>query len=170
MDHSYIIRQLAANRPAFAAVLSGIEREIQNWRPEPGHWNILEITCHLADEEAEDFRQRVLLTLEDPTLTWPAIHPENWVNDRGYAEQNYQEQAARFLKERDNSIEALGSLKSPNWSNTYHHPELGALSAGQLLANWLAHDYHHLRQMTRIRYAYLRHASDDVSLHYAGTW
>ena len=30
------------------------------WRPEEGGWSVLEIVNHLADEETQDFRQRLI--------------------------------------------------------------------------------------------------------------
>jgi hypothetical protein len=39
----------------------------------------------------------------------------------------------------------------------------------QLEANWLAHDYHHIRQVNRRLYEYLQFKS-KANLAYAGNW
>jgi hypothetical protein len=38
------------------------------------------------------------------------------------------------------------------------------MSAEMFLANWLAHDYLHIRQLIRLRYHYLEHAAAEVKL------
>jgi len=60
-------------------------------------------------------------------------------------------------------------LKNPNWEETVDHYEVGPRSAKKFLVNWLAHDYHHIRQINQIRHAYLKFSSGD-DLTYAGKW
>jgi hypothetical protein len=43
------------------------------------------------------------------------------------------------------------------------------MSARLFLHNWLAHDYLHIRQINRLKFAYLK-AHSDISLDYAGAW
>jgi hypothetical protein len=43
------------------------------------------------------------------------------------------------------------------------------MSAGMLLANWLAHDYLHFRQITKLKYDYIKYRTGE-DLAYAGTW
>ena len=170
MDHRNIIAQLSANRAVYKATFAAISTDLAIWRPHIEHWSILEIACHLADEEREDFRARLQSTLEDPARPWPSIDPQSWITGRNYAGQSFQPSCAQFLAERDKSAAWLDSLETPHWQNTYTHPELGLLSAEMMLANWLAHDYLHLRQINRIRYAYLKADAGDITLHYAGNW
>ena len=42
-------------------------------------------------------------------------------------------------------------------------------SAKQFLNNWLAHDYHHIRQINAIQYDFLKSSSGEA-LNYAGKW
>ncbi len=130
---------------------------------------MLEIICHLYDEEREDFKTRVKNTLISPHLQPPSIDPPGWVTQRKYAEQNYKEKLAAFLTERKSSIKWLKTLNKAPWDNVYEHPVAGRLTAYTFLANWLAHDYHHIRQINRRQYEYLKKES-GVSLVYAGEW
>jgi len=43
------------------------------------------------------------------------------------------------------------------------------MSAKFILANWLAHDYLHIRQITRLKYDYLQDIPNE-NLSYAGNW
>lgn len=169
MDSEAIINQLSRNCSTFAGQLLSLTKDEYTWRPAPDKWCLLEVVCHLVDEEVEDFRQRVQTTLETPGEQPPAIFPEKWVKDRNYMEENYVLKVAQFLEERSKSIAWLQGLTEPNWENAYEHDSLGTLSAGLFLENWLAHDYIHLRQILLLRMQYFKEqASSDLS--YAGNW
>ena len=169
MELSYVISQLESNSKAIANLLDNVPPEQSIWKPE-NKWSLLEIINHLCDEEREDFRQRLQLTLEDPLKEWPPIDPVGWVTTRNYNERDLSESLADFLKEREISLEWLKSLKYPNWMNCYKHPEIGDMSASKILYNWLAHDYLHLRQIIRTHFLYLEENVYPISLSYAGKW
>lgn len=167
MDHSEIIEKLEANHDVFKHILSTKTEQEYMWKLDPTRWCLLEIICHLYDEEREDFRARVKHTLESPEMPLPMFEPIAWVTDRKYMEQDYNTMLQKFLAERITSVEWLNTLKNPSWENAYNHPKLGPLSSEHFLANWLAHDYLHIRQMQKVQYQYLRFvAGDDLS--YAG--
>lgn len=166
-----MLDRLAGNLEAVRGLASGVSRDAARWRPEPRHWSILEIVNHLADEEVEDFRTRLDLALHAPGRPWPAIDPASWVAARAYADRDFDESVARFTTERTRSLEWLGTLESPDWSLAYEHPHVGRMTAGDLLASWVAHDHLHIRQLNRVHRAYL---ADVIApgglLDYAGDW
>lgn len=164
-----IITQLERNRSVFESLFSGVPEEQVRWKPTPDKWSLLEVACHLFDEEREDFRERVRKTLEEPDEAWRKIDPVAWVIERNYQGQQFVDTVSSFLKERDASIVWLKSLKSPKWDNAYEHPKVGPVTAHLLLNNWLAHDYFHFRQVTRLKYAYLSETGGQP-LDYAGSW
>lgn len=169
MKTDEIIQQLELNRAVFQSLLTGKQADEYNFKPDKQSWSILEILCHLIDEEREDFKTRVRNTLTTPLKQPPAIDPTGWVESRKYAQQVFAERLEVFLTERRQSIKWLRSLENPMWKNTYQHPEAGLMTAYSLLANWLAHDYHHIRQINRRSYEFLKKKS-SVSLVYAGEW
>lgn len=166
---NYIIQELTRNREVFDRLLSGKKKDIYTWRPSIEKWSLLEIVCHLHDEEIEDFRARVQHTLERPETSPPPIDPVGWVKQRNYSGQDYETMVSKFLQERDKSVAWLQSLNSPNWQNAYQHKVLGQLSAGMFLANWLAHDYLHIRQINSYYFGILKQQSGQ-DLSYAGDW
>jgi hypothetical protein len=168
-NFSEIITALARNASVFHELLSGKSPEEVLWRPDPGKWNLLEIVCHLHDEEIEDFRARVKHTLENRKEMPTSIDPVGWVLQRNYSGQNYEEVLEKFLGERSKSVEWLMNLKNPHWDNHFIHQRLGELSAGMFLTNWLAHDYLHIRQINRYCYEMLRQKT-TFRLDYAGEW
>lgn len=152
---------------AIAAVASP---EDARWRPDPSSWSILEIVCHLVDEELEDFRARVLSTLEDPSRAWAPIDPQGWATQRDYQSKDLELSLQAFRDRRSESIRLLRALESPDWSRAYVHPEFGELSAAYMLSCWAAHDALHLRQLSRRLYQLALRDGADGQLLYAGSW
>ncbi|TND05366.1 MAG: hypothetical protein FD123_3659 [Bacteroidetes bacterium] len=169
MNSEKIISELAANRQVFSGLLSGIGKEMHEWRSNPESWNLQEIVCHLYDEEREDFRARTKHVLETPGLPLSPIDPVGWVQSRNYMQQDYGQMLEKFLEERSASVSWLRSLTDPAWHNAHIHPKFGPMPAKMFLANWLAHDHLHIRQIARLKFEYLKSTSGET-LQYAGAW
>lgn len=170
MNYTAIINQLEANHKTFEGLLHASSKEEITWRPEEGKWCLLEIACHLFDEEREDFRARVKHALETPDEKLSPIDPVGWVTARSYMSKDYETVVRDFLNERAQSVQWLRSLQNPNWKSFHNHPKFGPMSAQMFLANWLAHDYLHIRQIMRTRYHFLKQDAGNVPLGYAGEW
>lgn len=168
MTNSEIISELEKNKIIFQALFQSDQKQ-RLWKPQENKWSLLEIVCHLYDEEREDFRNRLKHIFTTPGLPFQPIDPEGWVVERKYMEQNFDEVLKQFLEERSSSIQWLRSLDLPPWKNKTHHHEVGEITAETLLANWLAHDYFHFRQITRLKYEFLK-INSAVPLDYAGNW
>lgn len=164
------LTRLEANLTVIRGLLAGVSPEQAGWRPAPGAWSILEVTCHLADEEVEDFRTRLDLTLHQPDTAWPTIDPQGWVTSRAYAEQDLAATLTRYSAERERTLTWLRGLAAPDWSAENVHPVFGAMSAGSLLHAWLAHDLMHIRQLTELQHHWLAERSAPYDPGYAGDW
>lgn len=164
-----IINHLSKNQ----LVINNLFKEITNfqalWKPDSSKWNMLEVICHLVDEEKFDFRVRVKSVLDNPRKDLPNFNPLDWVTKHSYIKQDIGIKTKEFLEERTSSIAWLNSLDNPKWENIHLHPKLGYVSALSFLANWLAHDYIHIRQVNRLAYEFLEFQS-DLDLSYAGKW
>ncbi|HET9217352.1 MAG TPA: DinB family protein [Terriglobia bacterium] len=166
----YITARLRAHMDVFRGLLSGVSDEQARWKPSPDKWSLLEVTNHLADEEVEDFRTRVRLTIESPDRDWPRIDPERWAVDRAYNTRDVRESLARFVRERNVSLAWLSELQNIPWEATHPNQGTGPLRVGDLIASWLVHDLIHIRQMNRLQYEYLASRKHGFSADYAGKW
>ncbi|MBW3535080.1 MAG: DinB family protein [Gemmatimonadetes bacterium] len=160
--------RLASNGEIFRALVDGVSSEEARWKPAEDQWSVLEVVCHLRDEEVEDFRRRLDLTLHRPEEAWPSIDPPRWAVERRYNERSLAASLEGFLEERGRSVEWLRGLEAPDLSRSCSHPRLGRLSAGDLLTSWLAHDLIHVRQITRVRYGWLERTAAPWRPDYAG--
>ena len=170
MDLHSLIGRMEPFPQAVQALLTGLPDADARWKPPTGAWCILEIVNHLADEEVEDFRTRLRLTLEEGEREWPPIDPEGWARDRKYNERDLGESLARFAAARAESIAWLRSLESPDWSRFREHPRAGRLTAGDLMASWAAHDALHLRQIAKRLHELAARDGHGARTRYAGEW
>jgi hypothetical protein len=168
-DADKIITDLERNSSIIYELLRKTPKEEYQFRPAEGKWSLLEVICHLKDEEIEDFRARVESTLSDPNQPLKSIDPVGWVQSRKYADQSFSEILGQWREERNKNIQWLKGLKAPNWQNAYQHPKFGPMSAQLFLCNWLSHDYHHIRQIITIKRAFIIHSTGE-NLRYAGEW
>lgn len=170
MDLAFAITQLRAGGAALAALFAGWTDDEARWRPDPESWSLLEVACHLLDEEREDFRRRLDLTLHAPETEWPPIDPAGWVATRDYNSRNLATVTAEFQAERQASLTWLEGLGAPDLEQFRVHPQGFTLRAGDLLAAWVAHDSLHLRQLNELRYALIARRTAPYSVEYAGEW
>jgi hypothetical protein len=170
MDLPWAIQQLETHGTSITQLCSAVSETDARIKPDPQAWSILEVINHLYDEEREDFRQRLDLTLHQPETDWPPIDPQGWVTSRAYQQRELQPSIASFAAERQRSIEWLRALQQPDWSRSRTHPSGLVLHAGDLLSAWVAHDVLHLRQLVELHYHLVRLRAAPYAVEYAGDW
>ena len=111
MDTKYVIKELSKNKDIFSILMDDQQKDLIIWKPLPEKWCLLEIVCHLYDEEREDFRARLKSTLENPGQKFSPIDPGGWVTSRNYMDQNFELKLRDFLSERDRSIDYFESIR-----------------------------------------------------------
>jgi hypothetical protein len=91
------------------------------------------------------------------------------VTERKYNEQDFRTMKEKFFDERKKSLEWLEGLPNPNWETIYAS-EYGSLSAGEMLASWIAHDNLHIRQLVELRRHRIENITKPYVIVYAGDW
>ena len=162
--------QLERGARAVEGALRGLEPEAALWRPSERAWSALEVACHLLDEEREDFRVRLDLSLHQPGTPFPEIDPEGWPAARGYRGRRLEEVLPQWLEERRASLVWLRGLGEPDLGVEHAAPWGGTIAAGDLLASWVAHDLLHLRQILRVSFERLCADAAPHGVRYAGEW
>jgi len=169
MDYNYCLKQLAGDMLRIRLLAQGVDDDQARWRPDADSWSILEVICHLLDEERKDFRVRLDITLHKPDETWPGIDPAGWVTEHNYNEQDLAASLQAFQEEREASLAWLKRLEAPDWEASHEAP-WGTMRAGDLLASWVAHDLLHMRQLVELYWAYNEQKVLPYSTRYAGEW
>lgn len=171
MNAESLVRRLAAFPATVQSLATGLSEDDARWKPASQHWSILEVCCHLLDEERDDFRVRLELLLRDPDANWPPLDLKDVATRRDYNSRDMTSTLGSFATERARSVKWLNSLPAQtNWNLTKTHPSLGALSAGSLLASWAAHDALHLRQIAKRLHELAARDGGTHAVGYAGDW
>ncbi|MEW6406738.1 MAG: DinB family protein [Chloroflexota bacterium] len=169
MKFSTLYEELTNSTESIRWLLFGISQEDARIKPDEKSWSMLEVICHLYDEEREDFREHLDFILHRQDEEWRVIDPQGWITSRKYNEQNFAEMQERFLDEREKSLAWLKSLADTNWHTTYTS-QYGTTSAGEMLSCWVAHDNLHIRQLVELRRKHIERITKPHSIEYAGEW
>lgn len=119
MEFNTLYPELQNNTEIIRTLLSGVKPEEARLKPSPESWSMLEVVCHLYDEEREDFREHLDFILHRQNEEWHRIDTEGWVTERKYNEQNFAEMQEKFFVERKRSLTWLNGLLNPDWEKTY---------------------------------------------------
>ena len=139
-------RDLSRLPPLLAALLDDLDPALWTARPAPNEWSVVEIVCHLRDEETEDFGSRVRVVIAGGDRFEP-IDPERWARERGYREQPAAAALAAVLRRRAESLAFLAAVEPEHLTRVVDQPRLGRMSGLDLLAAWVTHDRLHLAQL-----------------------
>jgi hypothetical protein len=169
MQFETLYQELANGAEIVSKLLAGITQAEACYKSGPEIWSILEVLCHLYDEEREDFRAHLDLILHRPYEPWSSINPPGWITARKYNERNFTEVLNNFLSERNKSLAWLKGLSTPDWEAKYTAP-FGEMRAGDMLATWVAHDNLHVRQLTELKHDRILRIADPYDVRYAGDW
>jgi DinB superfamily len=169
MRFQTLYQELVNSTEIFQALLKDIGQGQAQVKPDVKSWSILEVVCHLYDEEREDFREHLDFILHRQNEEWHVIDPQAWITERKYNEQNLIELQVKFFAERKESLEWLKTLNAVEWDTTYTS-EYGSVSAGEMLSCWVAHDNLHIRQLVELRRAHIESITNPYRLQYAGDW
>jgi hypothetical protein len=169
MEFQTLYQELVHSTEMMRALLAGIGEDEAKIRPSRGSWSILEVVCHLYDEEREDFREHLDFILHRRHEEWHPIAPTAWVKLRKYNQQNFKSMQRKFFKEREKSLAWLKTLKRADW-NTIYKSKWGAMRAGDMFASWVAHDNLHIRQLVELRRTHIERITKPFKIKYAGEW
>ena len=169
MEFKELRDEMEQNGETIQKLFAGVTPEQARRKPAPAAWSMLEVVCHLYDEEREDFRQRLEIMLSGSGQAWPPINPVGWVTERKYIEQDFDAMLGKWVAERTKSLAWLDSLANPDWSALTTSP-FGSMRAGDMLAAWVRHDILHMRQLVELKHMRVLELSNPYDGAYAGDW
>lgn len=169
MERTQAVYKLHHQGEAILSLCAPVSEAQASWKPDPENWSVIEVLNHLLMEERLDFRHHLGHIFQKSQGMPPGIdqknHEKEKVKDPGPLAQILLD----FKAERETSITWLNALPEPDWEATISF-EWGSLSAGDLLASWLAHDLLHLRQLVSLKYHLIAMESQPFEIEYAGQW
>ena len=169
MEFATLSQELTHSTEMIRTLLAGVGAEEARMKPSKATWSILEVTCHLYDEEVEDFREHLDFILHRQHEQWHSIAPQAWVKERKYNEQGFGKMKGKFFRERTKSLVWLKGLKNADWNITYKS-KFGSMRAGDMFASWVAHDNLHIRQLVELKRWHIERMGKPYKVRYAGDW
>ena len=169
MEFKILYQELVNSTEMIRALIQDIDQKQALIKPDAKSWSMLEVMCHLYDEEREDFREHLDFILHRQHEEWKLINPLGWVKERKYNQQKFNTMKAKFFRERKKSLAWLKSLEDANWKIKYTTP-WRTMTAGDVFASWAAHDNLHIRQLTELRRARIERLAKPSHIQYAGDW
>jgi hypothetical protein len=166
MEFSILYRELQQSTEMIRALLAGVDPQAARLKPDAESWSVLEVVCHLYDEEREDFREHLDFILHRQHEEWHEMDRER---ENEYNQQDFSAMQEKFFAERERSLAWLTALQDPDWEKTCTTP-YRTISAGEMFACWVAHDNLHIRQLVELRRLRLENLTAPYSLEYAGDW
>lgn len=169
MQFETLYQELTNSTRIMRSLFAGIDAGEARIKPDEQSWSILEVVCHLYDEEREDFREHLDFILNRQDEEWHRIDTEGWVTQRKYNEQSFEEMREKFFAERERSLAWLSGIQDSDWDIKYTTP-YREMSAGEMLSSWVAHDNLHIRQLVELRRARIERITAPYKIEYAGDW
>lgn len=170
MDLINAIAHLRENSEIIRLLVQNMTAEAARHKPSPDDWSVLEVINHLVDEEREDFREHLDQILHRPDEAWSKIDPQGWVIAREYNGRSLPDSLAHFLQERQRSLDWLEELETPNWESIRATPWRHQITAGDMMASWVAHDLLHMRQLVELKWVATLPDLQPYEVDYAGGW
>lgn len=117
----------------------------------PGTWSPYDVVGHLIHGERTDWVPRLEHMLRHgDTVPFPAFERDAmFAASRGRSLGELLDTFARLRTESLDRVAALG-LTDADLARPGRHPDLGAVTMGQHLATWVAHDLDHVGQVVRV--------------------
>jgi hypothetical protein len=153
-------RSILARTPSVLdAMLAGLSPDWVERDDGPGTWSAYDIVGHLLNGDTTDWVPRVRLILAHGA-TQPFV-PVDREAMLGWEREPADALLARFRSAREANLDALSALvlDADDLARPGLHPVFGAVTLGQLLATWVAHDLTHLAQVGEVL---ARRYRDDV--------
>ena len=111
--------------------------------PAPGEWSALDCLQHLVDTEQDVFAARVGFLLAEQDF--PAFDPDR-EGTQPAGDVNPVDLAARFSRQRKDSLALLETVTNADLGKRARHAELGVVTLDELLHEWAGHDLMHTVQ------------------------
>jgi len=160
---SLAVEVLERTPAVLRALLAGLSDEWTTGNEGPDTWSPYDVVGHLIHGERTDWMARARIILrQDPD---PAHRTFQTFDRFAQFRESRGKSLAQLLDEfaaarRDNLIELRAlNLGDADLEKTGIHPKFGTVTLKQLLSTWVAHDFDHLMQISRVMGKQLK---DDV--------
>jgi hypothetical protein len=136
---------------ALDALLRGLPEAWTTATEGPGTWSPYDVIGHLIHGELTDWMPRLAIILEHgPSRPFDSFDREaQFRESKGKSLSTLLDEFVELRRDNLVRLRAL-NLQPAQLELKGTHPALGPVTAGQLLATWVAHDLDHILQVSRV--------------------
>lgn len=147
LDHA--IHILERSPRVLDSLLCGLPPEWTQRNYGPGTWSAYEVVGHLIINEMLDTIPRLQRILQHgESLAFdPFPHDATMKPEAGRSLESLLDEFAALRSQRLRDLRSF-NLTPTDLDRTGTHPAFGRVTASQLLATWVVHDLHHIRQIS----------------------
>lgn len=139
---------LRAGAAEIRAEVEALPPELLSWHPAPGEWCVKECLGHIIEAERRGFAGRIRVLLEhDGDATLVSWDQQAVARERNDCEAETAQLLLEFLGLREASVSLVASLKSEDMRRGGLHPDVGHLTIGEIVNEWVFHDRNHFKQI-----------------------
>jgi uncharacterized damage-inducible protein DinB len=127
-------------------LVESLSTELVTQPPAPGEWSALECLLHIIDAERGIFPVRIKALLNGQSF--PAFFPDT-EGSKLDEQPNPLDLVAEFARLRTENLSLLATITPMDLAKPGVHPELGPVTLGEIVHQWVAHDFNHTIQAER---------------------
>jgi len=147
LDPSSVVDLLEASRAAIEAELLALGDDLARWRPGPDEWSATEAVGHIIEADRRGFGGRIRRILEQDGVAEQGWDQLAVARDRKDVERPVAALIAELGEVRAAGIATVRSLRTEDLDRHAIHSNVGRVTIGELLQEWVFHDRNHLRQV-----------------------
>ena len=116
----------------------------------PGGWTVRQVVHHVPDSHLNSYvRFKLALTEDEPTIKPYA--EDRWAELADTKATPVEVSLTMLDSLHDRWVRLLRSLTPKEWTRTFRHPDLGAMTLEKTLALYAWHGRHHVAHITALR-------------------
>lgn len=148
LEHLRLVQQmLSTTPPRWLYLTEALPDELLTRAPAPGEWSAMDCLRHLIDTEREVFPVRVRTFLAGQNIT--PFNPDEQGSRSPAGGDIPTVLAEDFARLRAENLGLLAQLQPEDLNRASTHAELGRVTLGEMLDEWVAHDLNHTIQGER---------------------
>lgn len=139
---------LEAGEAEISAEVTAVPPRVATWHAADGEWCVNECLGHVIEAERRGFAGRIrAMRAHGDGLALTSWDQVAVARSRGDCTAETTRLLDEFRDDRGRSIALVRSLQPSDLAIAGNHPQVGRLTVGEVLAEWIHHDRNHLKQL-----------------------
>ena len=145
-----MIGEIAEAPSHLRRAIKGLSNEQLDTPYRPGGWTVRQVVHHVPDSHMNSYVRFKLALTEDEPIIKPYAE-DRWAELADTKATPTEVSLVLLESLHDRWVRLLRSLGAEEWTRTFRHPEMGAMTLEKTLALYAWHGRHHVTHITSLR-------------------